>query len=182
MDIDGTDGNAVYVDVWAEAIGGYSAGPMFRVIAGTTGTWNSACDNGGWQKFNLQVKKPDGTWEDYAWILLGHIDTNLYSTGSTVISERTTGAAVQVASVANTESGCWQEHVHMEAYNLAHFSRTYNWDGPNNSTDTTSTPACIYGGGSASLCNTQVRSSDVVGYVGGAGGWAQVANPYYVEF
>lgn len=75
----------------------------------------------------------------------------------------------------------------MEYYNYDYLSRSYNWDGPFNATDgeMTAGPACVRSGAEPNpvTCNTEIRSTDVVGYVGGnKTSFLQVGHPYYFGF
>ena len=76
------------------------------------------------------------TMGNYAWILLGHIDNPVYSSGTVIIGPTTSRGTVYVAQVAPKD--IWEEHVHMEISNNfggTYFSRPYEWDGTENNDD-----------------------------------------------
>jgi len=184
MDIQAADNHAAFIDVAPGSIDGLAAGSTYRVVAGDTGSWGGS--NGGYQYFGIHTWNPNsGIWENYAWILLGHIDTFQFSSGSTVISSTTNRGTVIVAYVA--PEGIWQEHLHFETTNYfggTFYSRSYNWDGPENDYDQDTSEHCNRTGSYGPYnCNARIRGADVVGYVGGRKTtWLQVDNPYYTWF
>lgn len=182
IDIDAVYQDAVYIDINPSGEDSFAAGSTYRVVAGDIYQWDSS-SNGKYQYFGIHTWNPNtSSWENYAWVRVGHL-TPTYTTPDTVIISSTTlHQVVQVGTVA--AEGTWPDHIHMDFYNYSGYSRSYNWDGPSNANDTgTIGPACIYAGGSASDCNTQVRIFDGVGYVGGTrASFAQIDNPYYVGF
>lgn len=179
---DGIAGSAVYIDVEPGTIDGNYGLSVYRVVAGDIQQWNTSA-NGKYQYFGIHVQTPSGTWENFAWILLGHINNNYYLTPGTVIAGPTSGRTVTtVAQVA--PAGSWPVHVHQEFYNYTYDSRSYNWDGPTTDNDTFKGPDCVRSGGSSpAQCNAKVFGSDVIGYVGGnQPSFFQVDNPYFGEF
>lgn len=75
-------------------------------------------------------------------------------------------------------------HLHFETYTNNGYSRPYDWDGPDNADDTTLSGPCNRTGSSASGCNTQMLSSDTLGYIGGVrpSYFGDMDNPYYSGF
>jgi len=185
IDIGGVEDDPVYIDINPSGIDGASAGGQYRVVAGSVLDFrpNDTCANDKYQYFRIHVyNSGTSTWENYAWIVLGHMDSS-YADGATVISSRTTQGTAIVGYVA-AGSSCWPQHIHMEAYNYANYSRSYDWDGPRNNTDTSYTGPCIRSGSQPDLdCNAKSTSSDVIGYVGGTKtSFQEVNNPYYSDF
>jgi hypothetical protein len=177
----GAVGANAYVDVEPGTIDGNYGLSIYRVVAGDILQWDSSA-NGKYQYFGIHVQTSTGSWENYAWILLGHVDNFNYPTPGTVIAGPTSGrSTVAVAKVA--PAGTWPVHIHEEFFNYTYVARSYNWDGPTTDDDTSLTGPCSRGGGSTYACNAQALGSDVVGYVGGnKSAFAQVDNPYFVEF
>jgi hypothetical protein len=183
LDIDGVDGNAAWVDVDPAGIDGHSSGGTYRVIAGAQGTWNSSCDNGGFQTFFIQTKTVHGAWESNSQVTIGHIDTFQFSQGATVIAETTSRNNAIIGYVANTEAGCWAEHLHIQAWNSQAYARVFDWDGPVNDVDSTISGPCSRSGGPNDSCNANILSSERMGYVGGTNvTTAEMNNPYYSGF
>jgi hypothetical protein len=184
MDIAGLYGDPVYIDVDPIGIDGDSgAAGYYRVVAGDVHDWrpNDNCSNDHYQYFGIHVWDDQLGWVNYAWVVLGHINST-YSAGQTVISSTYLHTAAQVGSVASG-STCWPQHVHVEMYNYTNWSRSLDWDGPSNADDSTLGPACSRSGGNLSYCNPQVTSSDAIGYVGGTKTYyAQIDNLYYPDF
>lgn len=177
----GSVGDNVYIDVEPGTIDGNYGLGIYRVVAGDISQWDQSA-NGKYQYFGIHVQTATGAWENFAWMLLGHIDNFSYPTPGTVIAGPTSGRiTVAVGKVAPL--GSWPVHIHQELYNYSYYARSYNWDGPTTDDDTALSGPCIRGGGSATACNTQSYGTDVIGYVGGnKPSFAQVNNPYFVEF
>lgn len=174
-------GANVYIDVQPGTIDGNFGLSTYRVVAGGIYQWDSSL-NGKYQYFGIHVQTSGGSWENYAWIVLGHIDNFSYPTEDTIVAGPTTSrSTVVVAKMA--PKGTWDPHVHQEFYNYAYVARSYNWDGPATDNDLSLDPSCNRGTTSMSDCNAVVYGTDVVGYVGGnKTSFAQVNNPYYADF
>jgi len=173
-------GTSAWIDIEPGTIDGNYGGGIYRVVAGEIGQWDSSA-NGKYQFFGIQVQTSPGVWENYAWIRLGHINNFRFNPGTVVAgpsSGRMMNVVAEVAPLGN-----YAVHVHQDFYNYNYWSRSYNWDGPTTDNDMDLTGPCIRSGGSAYQCNTQVFGSDVIGYVGGnKPDFAQVDNPYFIEF
>lgn len=186
IDIDAAEDDTVYIEINPQAIDGGSAAGTYRVIAGSVLDFRPgvSCANDQYQYFGIHAyNSSTATWENYAWVVLGHIDST-YADGATVIASTTSHVAQSVGTIA-AGSSCWDDHLHMEAYNYSNWSRTYDWDGPqNNSDDAPPDGPCIRTGSQTNLqCNAQIKSTDVLGYVGGTKtSFQEVNNPYFTDF
>jgi hypothetical protein len=186
--ISSTSGQLVYLDINPQAIDGFSAGGTYRVVAGDSNNWNGGTGNDQYQYFGIHSWNfTTGAWENYAWIVLGHIDTLQYSSGSIICDTRTTPCTAYVAKIAPGPTP-YPTHLHMEVKNYvdgaAWISRAYDWDGPSNAQDSTlSGPCSRTANPNVSTCNTQMWSTDGVGYVGGSRTtFAELNNPYFLDF
>lgn len=186
VDPNGASGHNVYIEINPKAFEQFATGSTYRVVAGDSDNWNGGVGNDQYQYFGIQVwNSVSSTWENYAWVVLGHIDNLQYSSGTTICGSRTTSCVAYVGKIA--AGGTYPAHLHMGVRNYvdgtSRMSRSYNWDGKETADDTTLTPLCIRAGGSSTGCNATVIYTDDVGYVGGTNTtWAQLNNPYYVEF
>lgn len=186
IDVDATSGDDVYVDVEPYSFNGYTAGGQYRVVAGGMGDFRpgQTCADDAYQYFGLHVwNSLTSMWENYGWIVLGHINRNTvrFTEGQIVISSRTTRGTTVVADVASSD--CWGDHVHAEFYNYTMVSRSYDWDGPTNNDDSTLGPYCTRSGPQIdNECNAQVLGSDRIGWIGGYDAWSEYGNPYYQGF
>lgn len=173
-------GANVYIDIEPGTIDGNYGLGIYRVVAGDVAQWDTSA-NGKYQYFGIQAQTGSGDWENYAWIVLGHIDPKFLSPGTVIAGPSSARATVAVGTVA--AKGTWEVHVHQEFYNYTNYSRSYNWDGPTTDNDTVKGPTCVRSGSSPSACNAEALGSDIIGYVGGnKSSFAQVDNPYFVEF
>ncbi len=176
----GAAGDVVFIDIEPGTIDSNFGGGIYKVMAGDIGQWDNSA-NGQYQFFGVQVQTSTGVWENYAWIRLGHVNNFRFAPGALVAGPSSGRMTKIVANVA--PKGLYEVHVHQDFYNYNYWSRSYNWDGPTTDDDLYLTGPCIRSGGSAYKCNTKVYGSDVIGYVGGnKPNYAQVDNPYFIEF
>ena len=132
VDFGAPQGANVFIDVEPGTIDGNYGLGIYRVVAGDIAQWDSSA-NGKYQYFGIHVQTSYGVWENFAWIVLGHLDP-AYTTPGTVIAGPTSGrATVAVGAVA--AKGSWFPHIHQEFYNYSYISRSYNWDGPTTDED-----------------------------------------------
>jgi hypothetical protein len=155
IDIDASEDDAVWIEIAPQAIDGGAAGGLYRVKAGAIYDFrpSQTCSNDKYQYFGVHTyNSGTGLWENFAWFILGHMDEN------------------GVALVGRVAPGgtCWGSHVHMEGYNYSYYSRTYDWDGPTNNDDDDFEPPCTRSGAQTDdECNAYMKSTDILGYVGG---------------
>lgn len=186
MDIGAPVGANVYIDINPAAIDGFPAGSLYRVVAGATHHWDYSA-NGTYQYFGIHTwDSTIGVWENFAWILVGHINQQQYTTLNQVIAGPTTGhASLVVAKVA--PKGSWDPHTHLEVSNYSYFSRPYNWHGPTTTNDTSDSPFCSRPGPTPICdrdnCNARLTATDTTGYIGGTRtSYAELGNPYFNDF
>lgn len=185
LDVAGADGNAAWVDIDPEAIDGQGSGGNWRLVAGAIGTWDANCDNGAYQTFYLQTKNALNQWENNAKITIGHADTWQYDEDEVVIGESSGQENAIVGYVANWESGCWDEHLHVQVWNYEAYARIFDLDGKVlDDPDTDIDGPCNRAGSSTpDDCNVQLLSSDGFGYAGGSNALqTEFNNPYFREF
>jgi hypothetical protein len=182
---DGTVGDNVYLEVQPQAIDGFPAGGLYEVVAGDVYHWDSSA-NGSYQYFGIHTWNPNtSSWENFAWVVLGHINSFQYSINQVVVQPTTGSSTTYVAKIA--PQGTWHVHLHVEMYNYSHYARAYNWHGPTITNDATEGPQCSRPGPTPSYlrddCNAVVAPTDVVGYVGGSNSsFSERDNPYFNDF
>ena len=192
MDIGGVGvgGDYVFIDIAPGTIDGNFGSVVYRVKAGPISNFASkagctagATDNTQYQKFIIQAQN-GSVWEDFSFIIVAHVDNLSYPVNGTIIAGPTSSRSTVIVATVDSTTCSWPAHLHWEGFSNTGWARTYNWDGPSSQNEYGDWgPACTRAGGNQADCETQIFSTDVVGYVGGnKPSFAQVNNPYFPDF
>lgn len=171
--IDGNFGSVIYRG---------KAGPISN-FASKAGCTAGTSDNTQYQKFIIQAQN-GSIWEDFPFIIAAHVDNLSYPVNGTIIAGPTSSRSTVIVATVDSTTCSWPAHLHWKGYSNTGWARTYNWDGPSAQNEYGNWgPACLRSGGNPANCETQIFSTDVVGYVGGnKPNFAEVNNPYLPDF